>query len=207
MERKKKLRFLQLLLLLAATLIIVFTYSKRDNELQDKIISKETEKKIQKQIASQSEDGDIFFNIEYTGLDLAGNRYILKSEEAFSKKSNQEIVELKTVEAAFYFKDNTVLKIYSNTGKYNNKTLDMSFFGDVKALYEDSRLFAQKAEYSNSKSYLKISEKVKINDTKGTMVADKLFFDIKKQTLNIASFEDKKVNTNIVVKWKKDLEY
>ena len=200
MERKKKLRFLQLLLLLAATLIIVFTYSKRDNELQDKIISKETEKKIQKQIASQSEDGDIFFNIEYTGLDLAGNRYILKSEEAFSKKSNQEIVELKIVEAAFYFKDNTVLKIYSNTGKYNNKTLDMSFFGDVKALYEDSRLFAQKAEYSNSKSYLEISEKVKINDTKGTMVADKLFFDIKKQTLNIASFEDKKVNTNIVVK-------
>ncbi len=207
MERKKKLRFLQLILLLAATLIIFFTYSKRDNELQDKIISKETEKKIQKQIASQSEDGDIFFNIEYTGLDLAGNRYILKSEEAFSKKSNQEIVELKTVEAAFYFKDNTVLKIYSNTGKYNNKTLDMSFFGDVKALYEDSRLFAQKAEYSNSKSYLEISEKVKINDTKGTMVADKLFFDIKKQTLNIASFEDKKVNTNIVVKWKKDLEY
>ena len=200
MERKKKLRFLQLILLLAATLIIVFTYSKRDNELQDKIISKETEKKIQKQIASQSEDGDIFFNIEYTGLDLAGNRYILKSEEAFSKKSNQEIVELKTVEAAFYFKDNTVLKIYSNTGKYNNKTLDMSFFGDVKALYEDSRLFAQKAEYSNSKSYLEISEKVKINDTKGTMVADKLFFDIKKQTLNIASFEDKKVNTNIIVK-------
>ena len=200
MERKKKLRFLQLILLLAATLIIVFTYSKRDNELQDKIISKETEKKIQKQIASQSEDGDIFFNIEYTGLDLAGNRYILKSEEAFSKKSNQEIVELKTVEAAFYFKDNTVLKIYSNTGKYNNKTLDMSFFGDVKALYEDSRLFAQKAEYSNSKSYLEISEKVKINDTKGTMVADKLFFDIKKQTLNIAAFEDKKVNTNIIVK-------
>ena len=200
MERKKKLRFLQLILLLAATLFIVFTYSKRDNELQDKIISKETEKKIQKQIASQSEDGDIFFNIEYTGLDLAGNRYILKSEEAFSKKSNQEIVELKTVEAAFYFKDNTVLKIYSNTGKYNNKTLDMSFFGDVKALYEDSRLFAQKAEYSNSKSYLEISEKVKINDTKGTMVADKLFFDIKKQTLNIASFEDKKVNTNIIVK-------
>ncbi len=200
MERKKKKRFLQLFLLIAATLIIVFTYSKRDNELQDKIISKETEKKIQKQIASQSEDGDIFFNIEYTGLDLAGNRYILKSEEAFSKKSNQEIVELKTVEAAFYFKDNTVLKIYSNTGKYNNKTLDMSFFGDVKALYEDSRLFAQKAEYSNSKSYLEISEKVKINDTKGTMVADKLFFDIKKQTLNIAAFEDKKVNTNIIVK-------
>jgi len=200
MERKRKLRLLQFVLLIAATLVIVFTYSKKDNELENKIISKETEKKIQKQISTQSEDGDIFFNIEYTGLDLAGNRYILKSEEAFSKKSNQEIVELKTVEAFFYFKDDTVLKIYSKSGKYNNKTLDMSFSGDVKAVYEDSRLYAQKAEYSNSESYLEISEKVKINDTKGTMVADKLFFDIKKQTLNIASFEDKKVNTNITLK-------
>ena len=76
----------------------------------------------------------------------------------------------------------------------------MSFSGDVEAVYEDSLLYAQKAEYSNSESYLEISEKVKINDTKGTMVADKLFFDIKKQTLNIASFEDKKVNTNITLK-------
>ena len=200
MERKRKLRLLQFVLLIAATLVIVFTYSKKDSELENKIISKETEKKIQKQIATQSEDGDIFFNIEYTGLDLAGNRYILKSEEAFSKKSNQEIVNLKTVQAFFYFKDDTVLKIYSKSGKYNNKTLDMSFSGDVKAVYEDSRLYAQKAEYSNSESYLEISEKVKINDTKGTMVADKLFFDIKKQTLNIASFEDKKVNTNITLK-------
>tara|TARA_Y100001958_G_C21151315_1_gene487422 strand:+ start:564 stop:1166 length:603 start_codon:yes stop_codon:yes gene_type:complete len=200
MERKKKLRLLQLVLLIAATLVIVFTYSKKDSELENKIISKETEKKIQKQIATQSEDGDIFFNIEYTGLDLAGNRYILKSEEAFSKKSNQEIVNLKTVQAFFYFKDDTVLKIYSKSGIYNNKTLDMSFSGDVEAVYEDSLLYAQKAEYSNSESYLEISEKVKINDTKGTMVADKLFFDIKKQTLNIASFEDKKVNTNITLK-------
>ena len=32
------------------------------------------------------------------------------------------------------------------------------------------------------------------------MVADKLLFDIKKQTLNIASFENGKVNANINLK-------
>ena len=32
------------------------------------------------------------------------------------------------------------------------------------------------------------------------MFADKLFFDIKKQTLNIASFEDGKINTNFNLK-------
>ena len=32
------------------------------------------------------------------------------------------------------------------------------------------------------------------------MTADKLYFDIKKQTLNIASFNDKKINANINLK-------
>ena len=46
----------------------------------------------------------------------------------------------------------------------------MNFEKNVKAKYEESELFAQKAEYSNSKSFLKISENVKINDIKGTYV-------------------------------------
>ena len=40
-------------------------------------------------------------------------------------------------------------------------------------------------------------DKVRVIDTRGTVVADKLLFDIKKQTLNIASFNDNKINANI----------
>ena len=76
----------------------------------------------------------------------------------------------------------------------------MKFESNVKALYDGSKLFAQKAEYSNSKSFLKISENVKINDTRGTMIADQLLFDIKKQKLNIASFNDGKINANVKLK-------
>ena len=76
----------------------------------------------------------------------------------------------------------------------------MEFQENVKAKYEGSELFAQKAEYSNSKSFLTISEMVKIIDIRGTMVADKLLFDIKKQTLNIASFKNGKVNANVNLK-------
>ena len=107
---------------------------------------------------------------------------------------------MKFVEAKFYFKDGTVLNVSSDIGIYNNVALDMVFKADVRATYEGSQLFAQKAEYSNSKSFLIISEKVKIKDIRGTMVADKLLFDIKKQTLNIASFKDDKINANINLK-------
>ena len=107
---------------------------------------------------------------------------------------------MKSVEAIFYFKDDTVLKVKSETGTYNNKTLDMKFDGNVEANYEGSKLLAQKAEYSNSESFLKVSEKVKIKDLKGTMVADELVFDIKNQKLNINSFNDDKINANVMLK-------
>ena len=199
-ERKKKLIIIQISLLIIGSLIILFTYSDLNFSDKEKIITTETQKRIDEQLKNEPQDGDIFFNIEYSGLDLAGNRFILKSKEAFNKKASQEIVNMKFVEAFFYFKDGTVLKILSDRGIYNNKTLDMNFDGNVIAKYEGSELFAQKAQYSNSKSFLMISNEVKVKDYRGTMFADKLFFDIKKQTLNIASTENGNVNANVNLK-------
>ncbi len=199
-ERKKKLIIIQISLLIIGSLIILFTYSDLNFSDKEKIITTETQKRVDEQLKNESQDGDIFFNIEYSGLDLAGNRFILKSKEAFNNNTSQDIVDMKFVEAFFYFKDGTVLKILSDRGIYNNKTLDMNFDGNVRANYEGSELFAQKAEYSNSKSFLMISNEVKVNDYRGTMFADKLFFDIKKQTLNIASTENGNVNANVNLK-------
>ena len=204
-ERKNKIKIIQVTLLLVGMLIIFFTYIKRENISDEKIISSEAEKKIKRQMESQSEK-DIFYNIEYSGLDLAGNRYILKANEATTDKFNQDIINMKSTTAIFYFKDGTVLNISSENGVYNNKTLDMLFSGEVKASYIESKLFADKAEYSNSEGFLTITKNVIIEDSRGTMIADELLFDIKKQTLNIASFNDEKINANINLKWKKVLE-
>ena len=200
MERKKKLRIIQFLLLIIGTIIIFYTYLNKSKNDKTEIITSETQEKLKKQIDNNQNQGDTFYNIEYSGVDLAGNRYRLKSKEASNIKSNKEVVKMKFVEAIFYFKDDTVLNIQSNYGIYNNRTLDMTFSGDVQAFYHGSKLFAQKAEYSNSESFLTISEKVKIDDTRGIMFADKLLFDIKKQTLNIASFNDGKIDANVMLK-------
>ena len=160
-DRKKRLIIIQISLLIIGSLIILFTYSDLKVIDKEKIITTETQKKIEDQLKNDTQDGDIFFNIEYSGLDLAGNRFILKSKEAFNKKASQEIVNMKFVEATFYFKDDTVLRVLSDSGIYNNKTLDMNFDGNVIAKYQGSELSAQKAEYSNSKSFLMISNEVK----------------------------------------------
>jgi hypothetical protein len=196
-ERKKKLRLFQAILLIVGIIIIFITYTDKGLFLNKKINQKATPL-IENETTDQKEN--IFYNIEYSGLDLAGNRYIIKSKEATTNVSNQEIVNMKFVESFFYFKDDTVLKVKSDYGTYNNKTLDMFFNSNVKANYQNSVLFAENAEYSNSENFLSISGKVKIEDFKGTMFADKLLFDIKKHKLDITSFNDDKINANLNLK-------
>ena len=199
-QRKKKLRIIQISLLFFGILVLIITYGGGNKNFERKITGI-NQKSVETEINNSKDiDGDVFINIEYSGLDLAGNRYILKSAEAYNSDINNEIVNMKSVQATFYFKDDTVLKVWSDEGEYNNKTLDMKFRGSVKAIYENSTLYAGQADYSNSKSFLIISNNVKIDDIRGKIVADKLLFDIKKQKLNIASFNDGKINANIRLK-------
>ena len=206
-KRKKKLRIIQVSLFILGLVVIIFTYGEIGVENNQQIVTEKKPKIISNFSKKEKNiEGDVFINIEYSGLDLAGNRYILKSAEAYNSASNSKIVNMKTVQATFYFKDDTVLNVWSDKGQYNNKTLDMKFRGNVKAIYENSTLYAGQADYSNSNSFLTISKNVKINDLRGIIVADKLLFDIKKQKLNIASFNEGKINANIKLKWKKVLE-
>jgi len=208
MDRKKKLRFIQITLLALGILTIFFTYIKDGGDRAENLISSETKRKIEKQISNQkSNNQDIFYNIEYSGFDLNGNRYNIKSKEATNSKEFAELVNMKFVEAKFYFKDNTILNITSDYGKYNNKSLDVEFFSNVNGNYLSSKLFAQKAEYSNSEGFVVVSKDVKIIDKRGTMFAEKLLFDIKEETLKITSEKNEKIKANINLKWKKVLEF
>lgn len=198
-QRKKKLIIIQIVFFAIGLSIIMYTYIFKEKK-NSEIISLENVKKIDEQFKkNQNLTEDVFFNIKYSGLDLAGNRYILLAKEAIARKANEELIDMKFVEVTFYFKDDTTLNVKSNSGLYNNKTLDMIFIDNVEALYEGSRLTAEKADYSNSNSFLTISDNVRVIDDKGVVAADKLLFDIKKQNLNIVSVNNK-INANINLK-------
>lgn len=199
-KRKKKLRIIQVSLFFISALIIIFTYSEKDISRNEIIVSTKNKEVIKDNLSKSEQPGDIFYNIEYSGFDLSGNRYILKAEEANNSKTDQDFVFMKKVNAIFYFKDQTVLKVWSDSGKYNNRTLDMYFNKNVKALYEKSELFAQNALYSNSKGVLKITDDVLVSDERGAIKADELLFDIKKQTLDINSFSNNKINAKVNIK-------
>ena len=197
-DRKKKVRITQLTLLIAGLIIIYLTYYNKNNVNDEKeLVSKSAKEVIESIDKTKDVKGDMFFDIEYTGLDLNGNRYLLKSKEAYLDSEKPEVVYMGGVHAIFYFKDDTVLNIWADKGIYNNKSLDMKFEKNVKARYLESELFSERAEYSNTENYLSVNENVRINDAKGNLIADKLLFDITKQKLDITSFKNNKVNAKL----------
>ena len=207
-KRKERKFIIQALLLITGVAILIYTYTSKDEKTTDQSSNTSNQSSISIQNDQDDGDGaDVFYNIKYSGLDLAGNRYILNAKKAKTDKNNEELIKMDFVDAVFYFKDGTELIVYSEKGIYNNKTLDIVFIENVEAEYEESKLFSQKAEYSNNKNYVVISNNVSIKSDKGDLYADKLFFDIEKKTLKISSLNDGKIDAYIDVKWKKDLEY
>jgi hypothetical protein len=202
-ERKRKLKIIQFSLLLIASIIIYFTYSNKNTDNLKENLNTINEENKNFNSTELNENENIFFNIEYSGIDLSGNRYILRSEEAKNNKLDQEIIQMKNVTAFFYFKDDTILEIRSKFGVYNNKTLDMKFSKDLVANYDNSVLNANEAVYLNSNGSLKISGNVKLIDSRGKLDADELLFDLKEQSINIASKKGNYVNTKIDLNEKK----
>ena len=199
MDRKKKLRIVQLCLISIGILTLIFTYSDKINLKKKSSTAQELKKEVDDNMINNKENanGNVFYNIEYSGLDLAGNRYILKSQSAINNSLDSDLIDMTGVTAVFYFKDGTILKIKSNFGEYNNSTLDINFKSDIKAEYGESTLEAQYAEYSNSQGVLTVTDNVIVNDVQGNLVADKLLFDIKSQILEIETFNDKRIRVNV----------
>lgn len=196
-NRGKKLRLIQFTLLIVGIIIVFFTYLDNNQSTKKNLLKIQKKKIESNQKEGSLNNANIFYNIEYAGFDLSGNRYVIRSQKAETNQANQNKIYMTGVKAIFYFKNNKNLIIDSNSGIYNNKTLDMIFKENIKASFDKSVLYANSAEYSNLKGLVTISDKVKIIDYRGNLNADKLLFDLKTQTLNIASNNKKNINAKI----------
>lgn len=201
MSRFKKIKIIQIILLISGLLIFYLTYYNAVSNKNSTSLSEKMGNEIIKKSSNITSENsrNIFYNISYNGIDFSGNRYVLTSKEAATKKDNENLLDLIGVNYIFYFKDGTTLEVISDAGLYNNKTLDMKFKEKVLMKYGGNTLEAENAEYSNSGSYLKIQDNVKIKSELGNMIADEFFFDLNSKKLKINSFNDNSIKANIKI--------
>jgi hypothetical protein len=187
-NRKKKIFLIQLTIFLVASTLIYNTY--RDEK-------KETENFVKIE-AETAPDTNSFNDIEYSGFDLTGNRYVLKAEKATFRTKRPELINMETVVAKFYLKDNTVLTVVSDEGHYNNITFDMDFRENVLADYLTHRIFSDSLSYSSSNAKLIATGNVHGESIdKGEFNADNVEYDLTNKTLNFSMFASKRVNVKL----------
>ena len=183
-SRKKNILLIQITIFLIALALLYNTYRKKKKE-------SETFVRIKTETSS---DTNSFTNIEYSGFDLAGNRYVLKAGQADFKTEKPELINMKIVVAKFYLKDGTVLMVVSDSGLYNNLTLDMKFNKNVKVDFLTHVLLSDSLSYSNSNAKLIATGNVRGESIeKGEFSADNVEYDLMDKTLNLSMFGNKQV--------------
>ncbi len=190
--RKKKLLSIQLIIFLLAITLLYITYYSNNNTIDknqnpDLALTKEDIKT----------DNNTFENIEYKGVDLNGNRYLIKSELANFDTETPEIINMKVMKTIFYFKDGTSMTLTGDYGTYNNKTFDMEFRDNIVAEYENNLLYADNLIYLNTKSLLTIYGNVITESVQGNISADNVEIDLSAETLDISMFDEKQINVNL----------
>ena len=201
-KRKKKLLFIQIIIFTLATLLIFFTYYKKDLNNENNAYNPLKEEKVSsanKDVAKDEKklNYNSFENVKYFGIDLNDNRYKIKSKYAEFEINKPELIDMKVMDAVFYFKDGTILNVTGDFGTYNNKTKDMTFRQNVKATYMDHLLYSDNLDYFNTKNILTIYGNVITESVQGELKADILNFDLNTKTLDVSMYNNGQVNVNL----------
>ena len=187
-SRKKKIISVQIIIFLVASLLLYKTYHRENKYVEE---AKEV-------VVANDPNTNSFNDIQYSGFDLTGNRYVLDASNATFKTKTPERINMKGVVANFYLKDNTILTVISDEGLYNNLTLDMEFKQNVKSTYETNTLFSDKLIYFSDNGKLIISGNVRGESIeKGKFFADNVEYNLTNKTLDFSMFNDGQVNIKL----------
>jgi len=185
-NRKKKIVLIQFVIFFVALTLLYNTYRNKNE-----VIKPVTKVDVASNVNS-------FDDVQYSGFDLNGNRYTLIAGKANFKTETPEAISMESVEANFYLKNDTILKVVSDKGLYNNISLDMKFKKNVKMTYLTNKVFSDQLNYLNSSGKLIASGNVRGESVeKGNFFADNAEYDLSSKMLNFSMFNKKRVNVKL----------
>ena len=201
---KKKEKKIQVFLLILGFFLILLTYFYYPYITKEKsLVKKEIEENLPNTIDSENESATTFENLEYQGLYDLDKKFIVKSEKAFINKDDPDLVYMTNMHVILYLKDNRVVNILSDKGRYNKVNYDIFFFKNVRATDDETKIFSDNLDLIGNESSVKIYNNVNISYPPGSNLrADKVEYDFETKDLMISMFDDELIKMKIL-KWAK----
>ena len=163
----KKKGYKKFIILITAFIIFFLLYSKYFKKEE---IEKPVTLKIKEEDFTNSNQ---IKDLKYSSKDLKGNEYILLAKEGEIDLNNSDIIFLKDVTAYIkMIKNNEVITIISNYGKYNSINYDTIFSDNVKINYLDNQIIGDYLDFSMMKNMLIISKNVVYTNPENILKAD-----------------------------------
>ena len=162
-----KILSLKGLIIISLVVIIFYMISLKFNKKEEKLTQKQ-------EINEESfVNSNIINDIKYSSKDLKGNEYIIIADEGEIDIGNSDIIFLKNVTAYIkLIKNNEIITISSNFGKYNTVTYDTIFSKNVKVDYIDNNLIGNYLDFSMMNNTLIMSKNVVYTNPDNILKAD-----------------------------------
>ena len=193
---KKQQQKMQLVLIFIGFFLILLTYfyypyMEKNKLLKDQSAREDLEKTL--------EDAHLtaFENIEYQGLYDLDKPFSVKSEKAHILDEEPDIVYMTNMNVVLYLKDERIVRIISNRGRYNKATYDCFFEEDVRATDGETKIFSENLDLLATENFVKIYNSVKLNHSTGSLRADKIDYDFETKYFKVSMFDDKVVKMKI----------
>ena len=194
---KKKQQKTQLILISIGLLLILLTYfyypyMEKNKLLKDQSAREDLEETL------EDAHSTTFENIEYQGLYDLDKPFSVKSEKAHILDEEPDIVYMTNMNVVLYLKDERIVRIISNRGRYNKATYDCFFEEDVRATDGETKIFSENLDLLATENFVKIYNSVKLNHSTGSLRADKIDYDFETKYFKVSMFDDSVVKMKVI---------
>ena len=192
MQIKKILKYFSLFLGLLL-MSLIFT------KIFDKKLTTKNDIKNDIEVEIDSNNSNVFLNVNYVSTDLKGNKYTLKASKGIIDNEDNDYIFLEDVVAVIELINSEIIKINSKFGKYNISNNNTIFSENVLIEYNDYKIKGEILDFSMENKLIKISKDLVIYNKQNILKADTMELNIQTKDINISMDDDnKKVNlTNI----------
>jgi len=195
---KTNRKIVQLSLISLGFFLILITYFLYPKIVKNKMSEKEIAKEETFKTESQEKLTNTFEALEYKGLYNNDNPFIVTSEKAFILEKEPNIVYMTSMHVTLLMNDGRSIIITSDKGIYNKESFDLIFENNVRAVDGKTTVLAQNLELLTSEDYITAYNNVSLTNNKGSLQADKIFYDFNTKRYRISMFDNTKVKVQLI---------
>ena len=194
-------RIVQLSLISIGLFLILATYFLYPKMIKNKFLEEETVKDdLTKSDITGSKERNTFENVEYKGLYDINKPFKVKSEKAYILIKKPDVIYMTNMLVTLAMDDGRVIIITSDKGKYNKVTYDCFFENNVKAIDGETTVLAENLDLLATEDSATVYNNVFLTNDKGSLRADKVYYDFETKYYQVSMFSDAKVKIKLI-KW------